>query len=377
VARPGPLKFRRLYFQWILETIPAQLQDLDEVLETWSPDAIVTDPAMWSPFLILHEKRRIPVAVFALILACPISGRDGPVWGYPVPRPRNRWQYLKKDVMRRAIGFFVRSFRAEAIRLRQLHGLEPIELTVTDFAGQMPLYLMPSSPEIDCQRTDLPPSVHYVGPCSWSKPSDQAPPGWLFSLPEDSPAVYVTEGTVNLTPRILKAAAQGLANLPIQAILTTGRHRDISALDLGPRPLAPNIRVEQFIPIADLLPHVDAVVTTGGPSTVMASLSLGIPLVIVPSDWDHPETAWRIQDAGVGLHLKPDDCTPQGMRAAVERVLHEPEFRRNALRVAASLRQLGGPAQAAQLVEEMLDRPYSPPALTKRSAMIQQAAHPL
>lgn len=367
VARPGPKKFRELYFQWVLGTIPAQMEDLEEILASWPADTIVTDPAMWSPFLILHEKRRIPVAVFALIVACPLSGPDGPVWGYPMPRPRNKWQIAKKQMVRRLIGFYVRSFRSEANRLRGLHGLGPIGLSVTDFAGQMPLYLMPSSRELDRNRTDLPASVHYVGPCLWSKPTDQTTPDWLLSLSPGDQAVYVTEGTVHLEPRILKAAAQGLANLPMQVIMTTGRHRDIASLDLGPRPLAPNIRVEQFVPIADLLPRVRAVVTTGGPSTVMGGLSLGNPLVVVPSDWDHPETAWRVQEAGAGIYLKPQECTPEKLRAAVEQVLREPSYQRNAQQLAAALQRGGGPARAAELIEALAPRSVEPAALPGRS----------
>lgn len=365
IARPKPAEFRDLYRQWVLDTVPDQLEDLEAVLAAWQPDAIVCDPTMWAPFLILHEKKRIPVAVFALIIACPLSGRDGPVLGYPLPRPRNAVQRVQTELTRRFVAFFVRDVRRAADRLRQRHGLPPTGMSVTDYAGRMPLYLMPSSPELDYHRDDLPPSVHYVGPCLWSKPSTQSPPHWLLNLPADNRAVYVTEGTIHLQPRVLKAAAQGLAGLPIQTIMTTGRHRDIAALDLGTRPLASNIRVEQFVPIADLLPRMDAVVTTGGPSTVMASLNLGIPLVIVPSDWDHPETAWRVQDAGVGILLKPESCTPENLRAAVERVLSEPSYRRNAQQLADDLKRRGGPDRAATLVEEMMAQPFASP-LAKR-----------
>jgi len=71
----------------------------------------------------------------------------------------------------------------------------------------------------------------------------------------------------------------------------------------------------------------------------------------VPSDWDHPETGWRLAEAGAGVRLASKACTPQRLREAVELVLREPSFRQNAQRLAASLARCGGPARAAELLE--------------------------
>lgn len=356
VSRPrNPLRFKAMWREWVLDTIPAQLADLEAVLATWPPDAIVCDPSLWGPFLILGEARSIPVAIFSLVAACLLSGRDGPVLGVPLPRPRNAFEHGRAHLLRAMMGLFLADVRRAASALRQAYRLPPLRTSVTDFAGRMPLYLVPSSPEFDYQREDLPPSVHYVGPCIWNALEAQAPPGWLTDLPKDQPVVYVTEGTIHLQPRVLKAAAQGLAHLPVQVIMTTGRHRDPETLDLGPRPLAPNIRVEPWIPLADLLPRINAVVTTGGPNTVLAALSSELPLVIVPSDWDHPETAWRVTEAGAGIRLAPEACTPEQMRQAVRLVLKEPAFRQHARRLAASFRRCGGAARAAELIEGLAD----------------------
>lgn len=361
ISRPrNPFRLKAMWRAWVLETVPGQLADLVDIFATWQPDVIVCDPSMWAPFLILHEAQGIPVAVFSLVAACILSGRDGPVLGFPLPRPRNRFDHWRRSAVRRVIDLFVADVRRDANALRRGYGLPRLRVSVTDHAGQMSLYLVPSSPEFDYQRDDLPPSVQYVGPCLWHKPSSQPPPDWLRDLPEDRPVVYVTEGTIHLQPRILKAAAQGLAGLPIEVIMTTGRHRDPDRLDLGPRPLARNIRVEQWVPLTDLLPRLDAVVTTGGPSTVLAALSHGLPLVIVPFDWDHPETAWRVADAGAGIRLSPRECTASNLRRALERVLYDPTFRQKARRVAASFARLGGPARAAELLENLIARQSSP-----------------
>jgi len=360
LKRGQPLQLKALWRSFALETVPAQLADLEAVRPVWSPDAIVCDPAMWGPFLILHDTWDIPVAVFQYMAACVLSGRDGPVPGFPLPRPRNWLQRLRVRVTRAVLSLFLADARRAASKLRQTYGLSPLHTSVVDFSGQMPLYLVPSSPEFDYNRRDLPSSVHYVGPCFWTKPLNQPPPPWLAQLPRDCPLIYVTEGTLHDQPRVLRAAARGLANRRMNVVMTTGMHRD--PVELGLDTMAPNIRVERWVPFGDLLPRVDVVVTTGGPNTVLATLQAGVPLVIVPFDWDHPENAWHVEEAGAGLRLAPQDCAPERLCETVERVLNEPSFRENAQRLAETLARQGGPARAAELLEGLVDGGSSMPA---------------
>jgi MGT family glycosyltransferase len=160
--------------------------------------------------------------------------------------------------------------------------------------------------------------------------------------------VYVSEGTVNLEPRVLRAAVAGLAGRPVQVVVTTGRHRDPASLGLPAQ--ARNLRVERWVPLTPLLPRLGAVVTVGGPSTLLAGLGAGVPAVIVPSDWDHPETAWRLVESGAGIRLSPRACTPERLRRAVMEVLEDPRYGREARRLAAEFSAAGGPDRAAALV---------------------------
>jgi UDP:flavonoid glycosyltransferase YjiC (YdhE family) len=79
-----------------------------------------------------------------------------------------------------------------------------------------------------------------------------------------------------------------------------------------------------------------------------------VPLVVVPTYWDKADNAQRVVEAGVGLRVPPKRCTPEGLRAAVRRVLEEPGFRENARRVARLLADSPGPARAADLLEALV-----------------------
>lgn len=330
-------------------TIPSQIDDLDVVLAEWAPDVVVSDCSLWGPILVLQEARQIPVALLSPYIACWLPGSDVPPLGLGLPPP-NSW---RRRFLTQLGNTALKAFRFRISRdinlLRQQYGLSSIDTSAAAYMSKSPLHIVPSSPEFDYERQDLPSTVHYVGHCPWYPPHQRD--FWIDELPQDRPIVHVSEGTLNFQePVILRAAAQGLADLPAEVIMTTGR-RDPNALGLGS--LASNIRVEPWISYPDLLPKVSVVVTHGGAGTVMASLAEGVPMVVVPLKWDQPDNAQRVVEAGAGVRLSPGRCTPRRLREAVEHVLSEPRYRHGAQQLASSFNRLGGPAQAAELLESL------------------------
>ena len=344
----NPWHARRLVRAFFLETVPHQIADLDAVMETWKPEVIICERPMWGPYLILHESHQVSVALLdSAICLQPGSAISPPGLGLPLPRT---WlTRLGARLGQAIVDLMATDIRRSASRLRKHYGLPALDRSMLAMPGQLPLLLVPNGAEFDYQRQDLPTSVHYVGPCLWY-PSAQESLDWLAELPRDRPWVHVTEGTLYAqTPVILHAAARGLANLYMQVIMTTGTQRVSDTMHLGP--LAPNVYVKSWIPHADLMPNVDVLVTHGGGGTVVAALTAGVPMVIVPLMWDQGDNAQRVVDAGVGLRLSPRQCTPTALRRAVKHVLREPSYRQNAQRLATCLRRYGGPTQAATLLE--------------------------
>jgi MGT family glycosyltransferase len=289
------------------------------------------------------------------MLECPLPGPDAPPFGLGLRRPQGSLARLANRIAASVNNAAGAGFRREANAVRARHGLAPIQGTVTQHTGRLPLYIIPSTPSFDYQRRDLPPSVRYVGACSFNRPGGAEVPAWLDQLPEGRPWIHATEGTVQMgEPVLLRATAQALANEPVEVILTTGGTREPEQVDLGVR--STNVHLARFIPHDDLLPRVAAVVATGGAGAVAAALSHGIPLVCVPQEWDHAENAQRVVEAGAGLRLSWRGLTPERLRKAVRQVLEEPSFRHNAERLGRDFRGLGGPKRAAELLESLLQR---------------------
>ena len=353
-AGGNPWRLKAKWRECVLDSVPAQVEDIAAILAEWSPDAIVCDPTLWAPFLILHETRHIPVAVFSLIPACHLSGPQGPIIGFPMPRPRTDWERLRASLLRAVSRQFLGGIRRRADEIREGFGLPALKSSVTDHAGRMPLYLVPGSREFDYQRTDLPESVHYVGPCLLKEANDEQLPAWISALPPREPLIYASEGTVHLEPRVLRAVAQGLTGLPVQVIMTTGKHRNPETLDLGLRPLPPNMHLKQWVPLNPLLPKLSLMITVGGPSTMLAAIEEEIPVIVVPFAWDHPETGWRLQESGAGIHIRPKECTPENMRRAVQTILTNPSFKDKTRSLAETFRRCGGAPEAARRIAALV-----------------------
>ena len=173
-----------------------------------------------------------------------------------------------------------------------------------------------------------------------------APPPWLELLPQ--PRVYATMGTVFNQPAAFEPLLEGLGRVGAGVLLTVGR--DVDPAGLGPFPAT--VRIERFVPQAQVLPSCSAVVSHGGSGTVLGALAHGIPLVLVPRGADQFENAARCERAGAAIVLSADAVTADSVAAAVRRVITEPGYAETAGRIAAEFEQMGTPDEVAAAVEK-------------------------
>jgi MGT family glycosyltransferase len=333
----------------LVESMPFQISDLDGVCRSWKPDAIVCDASILAPMVILREARQVPVALLSTHPFCFLPGPDLPTPGVGGRRGRAWHRRLGARARTMAANLLLARTRRAINQLRRRHGLQALTRPVVTSMARLPLYLVPSCREFDYNRDDVPASVHYVGPCLWYP--TQKDSSCVEALSADRPWVHVTEGTLHWQePELLKAAVRGLADLAVDVVITTGE-RDPDSLGLGRVP--PNIHVWRWASHSSLVRRCAAVVTTGGAGTIMAALSAGVPLVVVPTNWDKPENARRVADAGAGVRLSSYRCSPSRLRAAVTDVITNPAYRQNAQRLAACLGRAGGPETAAELLEQL------------------------
>ena len=170
--------------------------------------------------------------------------------------------------------------------------------------------------------------------------------------------VYVTLGTVfnsgsgDLFERLLS----GLAEVDAEVVVTVGR--DVDPAAFGPQP--DHLRVERFVPQADLLPVTDLVVSHGGSGTLLATLAHGLPSVLLPLGADQPHNAARAQALGLARTLDAATATPDAIRDCVDDALQDHALRDRTRQVADEIRSLPRVEQTVPLLEQLPASPRSP-----------------
>lgn len=187
-------------------------------------------------------------------------------------------------------------------------------------------------------------------------PAATAPlPDWWDG--DDAPLLYVTFGSIAgglpIGAIAARTALAAVAELPVRVLLTVGRAMDVAELGEIPG----NVHVEPWVPQGDVLAQASAVVCHGGSGTTFGTLSVGVPLVVVPLFADQPANARCVAAAGAGVVVEPGSGAaasdrigaqhaPQ-IRAAIETVLVQPAYEQAARRVAAEM-------QSTPLIADLL-----------------------
>jgi UDP:flavonoid glycosyltransferase YjiC (YdhE family) len=224
----------------------------------------------------------------------------------------------------------------------------------TDPGNAMPfrhLHLCFTPPAWDDIDAPRPANAEFIRHENATKPGASLP-AWVDELP-DRPTVLASMGTVfNTTPGVLEAIIEGLASEPINLVVAIGTDQDPARFGALPA----NVRLEHYVPQAQLLPHCAAFVTHGGFNSIKESLIAGVPMVVVPITADQPYCAQRTAALGVADVIGPDQRTPQRVREATRKVLDTDSYRSNALAFRDQMLALPGFDHAVELLERLAAR---------------------
>lgn len=212
--------------------------------------------------------------------------------------------------------------------------------------------IVPTVPELEYPRTDLPAGVRFVGVVRPRPVEGFVPPRWWGLLDGDRPVVHVTQGTVDnvdLT-RLIEPTIAALAGSDAIVVVSTGG----APVDTITVPIPANTFVAEYLPHDQLLPKVDILVTNGGYGAVQRALSAGVPIIVAGSTEDKPEVAARVAWSGAGINLRTGTPTPAAVAAAYHRIRTDGRYLRNARRLEAAFAQRDGVAEICVIVDEVI-----------------------
>ncbi|WP_199439922.1 glycosyltransferase [Umezawaea beigongshangensis] len=216
---------------------------------------------------------------------------------------------------------------AEAVqrRLRE-SGLPDVPRTA--LVDVWPSWLQPDWYEAPADAVAIRPEAHHDGTGRALTPS--------FPGREHLPTVLLTLGTVVDDPALLATALAEILRHDVNVLVTVGPGVDPATLDV-PRD---RVHPTRFVPLAQLLATTSVVVAAGGAGTVLAALTRGVPLVILPVLADQPLIAERV--ASFGAAVVREDVRELG--TGVGLVLGDERHRAAARTAAERLNAVASPA---------------------------------
>ena len=192
-------------------------------------------------------------------------------------------------------------------------------------------------------------SFVFVGP---SIDPATRPDSFDFSRLDGRPLVYISLGTIHFSnDRFFRAAMAALADCPAQFLISAGRGSDVGRFPNVPA----NFIVEQTFPQLAVLERARLFVTHAGLNSMPEGLWYGVPMVIVPQQFEQLRNGLTAARGGAAIILD-DECygrpvSGTALRAAIDRGLSDPGLARNAKVLGQSLHDAGGYRAAASEIE--------------------------
>ncbi|KAA0690242.1 glycosyltransferase [Neorhizobium sp. P12A] len=349
---PGPEWLRIAMERIFVDTIPAQSKSLNQVLRDFPADIIIGDDMFFGvlPMLLGPRSKRPPIVLCGTsILHWRRDDKAPHFMGLPPAITKaQREQYAAIAQEQEKLVDLPVARRAN-LHLAEL-GVGPLSAPFLDSVVELAdSYMQLSVPGFEYPR-EIPPSVNFVGALPFIP--NQAPiPLWARELDGSRKVVLVTQGTVanhdfNL---LLAPTLAALAKEPDVLVVATAGGRPVEAI---PGPIPANARLASYLPFEWLLPKVDVLVTNGGYGSVNQALSLGIPLVTAGLTEDKADVNARVAWSGVGIDLRSNHPTPQQLRTTIRAVLDQPNYRSNAIMMAAEFAAIDTRSEILRIVNQ-------------------------
>jgi MGT family glycosyltransferase len=198
--------------------------------------------------------------------------------------------------------------------------------------------LQPDTPLID-------ETFRFVGPAI--DPQTRHEP-FAFATLGQQPLVYISLGTIHVThTAFFQTCFAAFAEHPMRFVLSVGKQTDIA--QLGPIPA--NFVVRASVPQLEILQRAHVFITHGGMNSIHEGLYYGVPLVLIPHQFEQLFNARCVAARGAGhlldAQIKRQPITAAMLRQALATVVTEPRYRLAAQELQRALRATGGYRQAA------------------------------
>jgi hypothetical protein len=371
--KPKPAQIRALRMEAgrALEKLKFIPQEIDEIIETYSPALLIFDPFMLMFYMPFH-KRCIPAAAISIF---PLFDADPWVPPYTsglIPRPTVQSRVLVELSWlkcRLQYGRYKLRSYLEAL-IGGCSDISSIEVLAreTDFELKRewrtrPLYFdlkFKSVPELVLtsetfdfpRKKPLPANTRYIGPCVDLERREEEFSWEGIELREK--LILCALGTVDVRHNtkdresfLHKVCAVARKRPSYSFILAIGHDLDAGAFSAAP----PNVYVYTSVPQLQVLKRTHLMIQHGGANSIKECIFLGVPMLIYPMRADQPGNSARIVYHQLGLRGNFKRDTIADIDAKINLILTDPRFRLNVERMKQHFLEYQNSQKGIEVVE--------------------------
>ena len=321
------LQFDLKYF--FVDRAPEYFTDIRQIYEEFPFDIMVCDAA----FTALHlVRRKLNVRVVCLgIFPLMQTSKDCAPYGLGLAPSNSLFGRVKQALLRSLTKNLV--FKASMLEYNKIlakYGVPPVNGLLFDVPfSEVDLYLQSGVPGFEYKRSDVAPTVRFVGGLrTFRDPSKaSASPELLARLDGSKKAILVSQGTFEPDhSKLIHPTLEAFKDTDYLILVATGFHHTEILRTTYPQP---NVFIEDFMDFDVVMPKCDVYITNGGYGGVLLSIDHALPMVCAGVNEGKNEICTRVGYFRIGIDLKTEFAKPEALKEAVEELIRDESYKQN------------------------------------------------
>jgi MGT family glycosyltransferase len=169
-------------------------------------------------------------------------------------------------------------------------------------------------------------TYRFVGPSLFFKKEQNDFP---FDKLKGKKVVYISLGTLhNDNFHFYKTCLSTFANKEYYVVISVGFEIDLNKFSDLPE----NFIIRQSVPQQKLLEHVELFVTHAGMNSVNEAICCGVPMLLLPHQYEQKMIARRVKEMGIGMVMNIKKITPTELYENAKKLILDSEYKKQALK---------------------------------------------
>ncbi len=168
-------------------------------------------------------------------------------------------------------------------------------------------------------------SYHFVGPSLFFRDDKSDFP---FEKLKGKQVVYISLGTLHCNnPAFYRMCIDAFLGKDCTVIISVGMEVDLQQLPGAPD----NFIIRKSVPQQKLLEHTSLFITHAGMNSVNEAICAGVPMLLLPHQFEQKMIARKIEELGIGIHMAIGDLDEKSLVASSEKITSGSSFKQRAL----------------------------------------------